>query len=84
MEFKGSTLKEKKNSGTAENLEDGDTTNNVEDDPTTLNIIWAATGITMDDDENNNNRQDQIKKHRGIADNSGGITPNGGEEDGHS
>ena len=47
LEFKGSTLKEKMNSGTAENLEDGDTTDNVEDDPTTtLNMIRAATGIT--------------------------------------
>ena len=52
LEFKGSTLKEKMNSGTAENLEDGDTTDNVEDDPTTtLNMIRAATGITMDDVE---------------------------------
>ena len=31
LEFKGSTLKERMNSGTAENLEDGDTTDNVEE-----------------------------------------------------
>ena len=76
LEFKGSTLKEKMNSGTAENLEDGDTTDNVEDDPTTtLNMIRAATGITMDDVETNNKRHDQRMKHGGNADNSGRITP---------
>ena len=75
LEFKGSTLKEKMNSGTAENLEDGDTTDNVEDDPTTtLNMIRAATGITMDDVETNNKRHDLRMKHWGNADNSGRIT----------
>ena len=31
LEFKGSTLKERMNSGTTENLDDGDTTDNVEE-----------------------------------------------------
>ena len=78
LEFKGSTLKEKMNSGTAKNLDDGDTTDNVEDDPTTtLNMIRAATGITMDDVETNNKRNNQITKHRRNAANSGRITSNG-------